>query len=179
MNAEIFRFYVGEMLAPTLHPGEVAVMDNLPTHKGAATREPIGAPGATLLRLAAYSFDPNPIDLMFAKLNHLPRSAGARSVDRLWTVLDDCLRKFDPDRVRPTPTTLRTRILGVTRDEVRAGEEYADQPTPRHPLRKPHRSRSSTDQKVASSPRLRLPRVCRTARQECAVRVAAVAPRRP
>ena len=96
MNAEIFRFYVGEMLAPTLQAGDVVVMDNLPAHKGAVIRELIEARGATLLYLPAYSPDLNPIELMFAKLKHLLRSAAARSVDRLWTVLGECLRKFTP-----------------------------------------------------------------------------------
>jgi transposase len=96
MNAEIFRDYIGEMLAPTLAVGDVVVMDNLPAHKGVAIRELIEARGATLLYLPAYSPDLNPIELMFAKLKNLLRSAAARSVDRLWTVLGDCLRQFTP-----------------------------------------------------------------------------------
>ncbi len=97
MNAEIFRSYIGEMLAPTLLPGDVVVMDNLPAHKGAAIRALIEARGATLRYLPAYSPDLNPIELMFAKLKHLLRSAAARSLDRLWTILGDCLRTFTPD----------------------------------------------------------------------------------
>ena len=97
MNAEIFRSFISEMLAPTLLPGDVVVMDNLPAHKGAAIQALIEARGATLRYLPAYSPDLNPIELMFAKLKHLLRSAAARSIDRLWTVLGDCLRTFTPD----------------------------------------------------------------------------------
>ncbi len=96
MNAEIFRYYIGKMLAPTLLPGEVVVMDNLPAHKGAAIRALIEARGATLLYLPPYSPDLNPIELMFARLKHLLRSAAARSIDRLCTILGNCLKHFSP-----------------------------------------------------------------------------------
>ena len=84
------------MLAPTLTPGDVVVMDNLPAHKGAAIRALIEARGVTLLHLPRYSPDLNPVELMFAELKHLLRSAAAGSTDRLWTVLGDCLKHFSP-----------------------------------------------------------------------------------
>ena len=65
----------------------------LPAHKGTAIRALVEARGGTLL---SYSPDLNPIELVFAKLKHLLRSA-ADSIDRLWTALGDCLRKFIPD----------------------------------------------------------------------------------
>jgi len=34
MNGIPFRAYVEEMLAPTLAPGDIMVMDNLSAHKG-------------------------------------------------------------------------------------------------------------------------------------------------
>ena len=91
-NADIFRHYIGEMLAPTLMPGKVVMMDNLPAHKGAAIRALIQACGATLLYPPPYSPDLNPIELMFAKLRHLLRSATSRSIDRLWIDLGGCLK---------------------------------------------------------------------------------------
>lgn len=96
MNGAIFRQYVGELLAPTLKPGDVVVMDNLAAHKVSGIREAIEARGATLIHLPAYSPDLNPIELLFAKLKHLLRSAAARTVDRLWTTLGDCLDQFHP-----------------------------------------------------------------------------------
>ena len=50
-----------------------------------------------MLYLPAYSPDFNPIELMFAKLKHLLRSAAERTVDGLWTVLGACLRRFSVD----------------------------------------------------------------------------------
>ncbi len=103
MHAEIFRYYVGEMLVPTLVPGDVIVMDNLPAHNGTAIRALIEARDATLLCVPPYSPDLNPIELMFAKLKHLLRTAAARSIDRLWAVLGDWLRKFTPDECSRCP----------------------------------------------------------------------------
>ena len=56
------------MLAPTLAPGDIVVMDNLPAHKPDAVRTAIEATGATLRYLPPYSPDLNPIELAFAKL---------------------------------------------------------------------------------------------------------------
>ena len=38
-DAEIFATYVREVLGPTLKPGDVVIMDNLPAHKDAASLE--------------------------------------------------------------------------------------------------------------------------------------------
>jgi hypothetical protein len=34
VDGEVFRVYVEEVLGPTLQPGDIVVMDNLPAHKG-------------------------------------------------------------------------------------------------------------------------------------------------
>ena len=34
MNRRVFETYVEQVLAPTLHPGDLVVLDNLSTHKG-------------------------------------------------------------------------------------------------------------------------------------------------
>src|SRR5471030_1398236 len=38
IDGETFRTYVEEVLIPTLRPGDIVVMDNLVSHKGAAVR---------------------------------------------------------------------------------------------------------------------------------------------
>jgi len=63
------------VLAPTLNPGDVVVMDNLGSHKGSAVRSAIGAAGAKLFFLPAYSPDLNPIEQVFAKMKALLRKA--------------------------------------------------------------------------------------------------------
>jgi transposase len=57
-----FAAYVEQILVPTLRPGDVVILDNLPPHKSAAVREPVEATSATLRRLPPYSPDLNPIE---------------------------------------------------------------------------------------------------------------------
>ena len=61
MNGEAFLVYVQEVLVPTLRPGDIVVMDNLPAHKVAGVRAPIEAVGARRRLLPPYSPDLNPI----------------------------------------------------------------------------------------------------------------------
>ena len=97
INGTIFRAWVEQFLIPTLRPGDVVVLDNLGSHKGAAVRRAIRAAGAHLLFLPPYSPDLNPIELMFAKLKTLLRKADERSqaavTERLGMILD----QFTPD----------------------------------------------------------------------------------
>jgi transposase len=77
---EVFEAYLEGVLAPTLSPGQVVVMDNLGAHKGGRVREIIEGRGCELLLyLPPYSPDLNPIEEAFAKLKGLLRRSGARS----------------------------------------------------------------------------------------------------
>jgi len=67
MNGVAFRAYVEQVLVPTLKPGDVVIMDNLPAHRVSGVREAIEAAGATRLFLPPYSPDFNPIEQAFAK----------------------------------------------------------------------------------------------------------------
>ena len=78
MNGPAFLAYVEQVLAPTLAPDDVVVMDNLPAHKAAAVRAAIEAEGARLLYLPPYSPDFNPIEMAFAKLKSNLRKVAAR-----------------------------------------------------------------------------------------------------
>jgi hypothetical protein len=60
-NAVTFEAYVEHVLAPTLRPGDIVVMDNLAAHKGPEVERLIKAAGAELRYLPAYSPDLNPI----------------------------------------------------------------------------------------------------------------------
>lgn len=100
IDGESFRAYVEQFLAPALHPGQIAIMDNLPSHKVAGVREAIEAVGARVLYLPRYSPDLNPIEQLFAKLKALIRKAAARTVDALWAALADILRAIEPDECR-------------------------------------------------------------------------------
>jgi transposase len=97
MTGDLFEAYVGQVLGPTLVPGDVVVMDNLSSHKRARVRELIEAAGCTVLFLPPYSPDLNPIELAFAKLKALLRKAGKRTVDELWEFLGQALDAFSPE----------------------------------------------------------------------------------
>ena len=96
MNGEAFLAYVQQFLVPTLRPGDVAIMDNLPAHKVAGVRQAIERAGARLLYLPPYSPDLNPIEQVFAKLKSLLRTAACRTVETLWTLLGKLLAEFPP-----------------------------------------------------------------------------------
>src|SRR5690606_32901188 len=84
MNGEIFRVYLQRCLVPTLKPGDIVVMDNLPAHKNDDVRQIIEAAGAQLRYLPPYSPDLNPIEMAFAKLKAHLRKAAERSIPALW-----------------------------------------------------------------------------------------------
>jgi transposase len=96
MTGDLFEAYVGQVLAPTLRPGDVVVLDNLSCHKRAGARRAIEAAGCTVLFLPPYSPDLNPIELAFAKLKALLRKAGKRTRDALWDFLGQALDAFGP-----------------------------------------------------------------------------------
>jgi transposase len=96
MNASTFLAYVEQILAPSLKPGDIVVMDNLSAHKAPSIREAIEAVGATLVYLPPYSPDFNPIEQLFAKLKALLRKAAERSVEDLWSRIGDLLDAFEP-----------------------------------------------------------------------------------
>jgi transposase len=73
MTGQAFLAYVEQVLIPTLQPGDIIVMDNLPAHKIAAVRTAIAKAGAQLFLLPPYSPDMNPIEMAFSKLKTLPR----------------------------------------------------------------------------------------------------------
>ncbi|MGH9422488.1 MAG: IS630 family transposase [Thermoanaerobaculia bacterium] len=100
IDAESFRAYVEQFLAPALHPGQIVIMDNLASHKVAGIREAIEAVGAYVLYLPRYSPDLNPIEQLFAKLKALIRKAAARTLENLWAALADALRRCAPDECR-------------------------------------------------------------------------------
>jgi len=86
-----FLQYVEEVLAPTLKPGDIVIIDNLGSHKGKAVRQAIRAAGAKLFFLPKYSPDLNPIEKFFAKLKHWLRKAAKRTVDTVYDAIGDIL----------------------------------------------------------------------------------------
>ena len=97
MNKPGLRDLCREGARPTLTPGDIVVMDNLPAHKGDKVRELIQARGAKLLLLPPYSPDLNPIEMAFSKLKGLLRKAAERTVGGLWDRIGLLLDDFTPE----------------------------------------------------------------------------------
>jgi len=91
MTGAAFLAYVEQVLAPTLAPGDIVVLDNLPAHKPVAIRAAIEAVGAELRFLPPYSPDFNPIELAFSKIKALLKKAAARTVHHLWDAIRNAI----------------------------------------------------------------------------------------
>jgi len=92
----MFLAYVEQVLVPTLEPGNVVIMDNLPAHKAAGVRNAIEAAGASPLYLPPYSPDFNPIENAFAKLKAMIRAKAERTIEALWDNVGAVLDLFSP-----------------------------------------------------------------------------------
>jgi len=100
MDGDCFLAYLDQVLVPTLQAGDLVVMDNLAAHKIEGVRDRIEAAGATLLYLPPYSPDFNPIELWFAKLKALLRTARRRTIEEVWTTVAACLTSFSATECR-------------------------------------------------------------------------------
>ena len=82
-DAAAFEAYIEQMLAPSLRPGQIAILDNLSIHLGSRVKQAIEARGCRLLLLPAYSPDFSPIEEAFSKVKSVLRRAGARTREAL------------------------------------------------------------------------------------------------
>jgi transposase len=90
-DAEVFRVYVEQVLRPTLHPGDIVIMDNLRAHKVAGIRAAVEQAGARLLYLPPYSPDLAPIEPCWSKLKTALRTAKARTREALEQAITQAL----------------------------------------------------------------------------------------
>jgi transposase len=78
-----FEVYIEQVLAPSLRPGQIVILDNLSIHLGSRVKQAIEAQGCRLLFLPAYSPDFSPIEEAFSKLKTVLRQQGARTREAL------------------------------------------------------------------------------------------------
>ena len=96
MHGAAFLAYVEQVLAPTLSPGDIVIMDNLPAHKPVAVRQAIEAVGGELRFLPPCSPDFNPIEMAFSKLKAFLKKTAARTIDDLWDAIAHGIETFTP-----------------------------------------------------------------------------------
>jgi transposase len=96
INGRSFTAYIEQVLAPSLRPGDIVVLDNLGSHKGKDARKAIEQAGGELRFLPPYSPDLNPIEQVFAKLKTMIRRAAPRNRQALWQKIGSLLDRFPP-----------------------------------------------------------------------------------
>lgn len=82
-DSVVFREYVRQVLAPSLHPGDIAVLDNLRAHYDDQSIALIEQAGASVKFLPPYSPDFNPIEKMWSKVKEKLRGLSARTQEDL------------------------------------------------------------------------------------------------
>ncbi len=90
-DSSAFELYSEQVLAPSLRPGQIVILDNLSIHLGPKVRQAIEARGCRLLFLPAYSPDFSPIEGAFSKVKTLLRRASARTHEALQEALAQAL----------------------------------------------------------------------------------------
>ena len=91
VDRQVFDLFVERLLAPSLRPGQIVILDNLKVHESAKARSLIEAAGCHLVFLPTYSPDFNPIEPAFAKSKQALRRIGARSWETVVAAIGQAL----------------------------------------------------------------------------------------
>ena len=94
VDRKMFDAYIKHILAPTLRPGDILILDNLSTHKSPACEKAVSAQGAQVKFLPAYSPDLNPIEKMWSKLKQTLRGMKARTNKELYSSVGVALSRI-------------------------------------------------------------------------------------
>ncbi len=93
-DGAVFEAYVEKFLAPSLHEGQVVVLDGLGAHRSERARELIEGRGCGLVFLPPYSPDLNPIEEAFSKIKNMVRKFGARTREALNEAIAEALSEI-------------------------------------------------------------------------------------
>ena len=96
----VFRAYVGQVLVPSLEPGEVVIMDHLQTHDAGEALRRITACGASVQFLPPYRPAFNPIEKMWRKAKNLLRGLAARTQPELSQAITQAFQAITPANAR-------------------------------------------------------------------------------
>jgi len=97
MNRAAFDTYIEHVLAPSLSPGDVVILDNLSVHHSQRAADALAKRCACFLFLPKYSPDLNPIETAFSKLKAHLRAAAARNFDDIVKAVGDICSLFTPE----------------------------------------------------------------------------------
>ena len=99
LNGDLFKAYVERMLAPSLKPGDIVIMDNLSSHKVKGIAGAIEAVGASVMYLPPYSPDLNPIELLWSKVKAILRKLKIRTKDLMDHAISQALDAISLDDI--------------------------------------------------------------------------------
>ena len=89
IDGETMVFFVEEILAPQLNPGDIVFLDNCSIHKVDEVTEAIESVGASVEFIPAYSPDMNPIENFWSKVKSILRSLKPRTPEELLDALEE------------------------------------------------------------------------------------------
>jgi transposase len=78
-----FETFIRQVLLPTLHPGQIVILDNLSSHKTHAVENLLTQAGCRVLFLPTYSPDFSPIEEAFSKLKAFVRRCRCQTIAEL------------------------------------------------------------------------------------------------
>lgn len=96
VDRQIFDEYIKQILAPSLRPGDIVIMDNLSTHKSLSAKAIVESRQANIKFLPAYSPDLNPIEKMWSKLKQIIRGLKPRNNEELLASVTAALKMIAP-----------------------------------------------------------------------------------
>ena len=94
-----FVGYCEHFLAPSLHAGDLVILDNLSSHKSSAAQGIIEAAGARFVFLPPYSPDLNPIENIFSKLKQLVRGFRPQTFHQIIEAASNALQQITLDDI--------------------------------------------------------------------------------
>lgn len=100
IDGETMLFFVEELLLPTLHRGEIVLMDNCSIHKLDEIEEVLEAAGVSLLFLPTYSPDLNPIENCWSKVKARLRALKPRPLPDLLDGLGTAFASISTQDIR-------------------------------------------------------------------------------
>src|SRR5260370_35636186 len=80
VDEAVFEVFIGQVLIPTLHPGQIVLMDNLSSHKTDRVEALLTQAGCQVLFLPAYSPDFSPIEEAFSTLKAFIRPRRGQTI---------------------------------------------------------------------------------------------------
>jgi transposase len=98
INGEVFLDWVEKYLCAELRPNDIVILDNLSAHKVDGVVDAIQATKAKVRYLPPYSPDLNPIEQLFSKIKAIIRSAGSRTVETLWSSIENIMNTICPSQ---------------------------------------------------------------------------------